>query len=195
MTDIPPPPPSNPNPGGDQPGGGMQPTYGAPQAGYGQTQMPGYQGMNTPAPKEKPGAVATAQKLMYAGAAIAVINIIAAFLLTDQLKEQILDSNPLLTDDELNVAIAFGLVFTVIAGLVGVGLWILMAWANGRGFGWARILATIFFGISVLGLIYTMVAGVGVERLLNIASFLVGAAAIYFLWAGKGSKEYFQASR
>ena len=41
----------------------------------------------------------------------------------------------------------------VIGGLIAIGLWLWMAWANGRGRGWARVLSAVLFGINTLTLV------------------------------------------
>lgn len=141
---------------------------------------------------EKPAAIALAQKLMYTGAAIAVLSVIASFLTLGQLRDQIRDSAPNMTPDEVDAAASATLIFGTALTLIYVGLWLWMAWANGRGKKWARITGTVFFGLSTFGLLYFLAFGLGVAKIMEAISYLVGAATVYLLWAGKGSKEYFE---
>lgn len=150
--------------------------------------MPGY---TPPAEVEKPASVALAQKLMYAGAVLVVINLIASFLTIGQLRDQIADT-PNMNPDDINIAATVTLIFGTFIGVIYIGLWLLMAWANGKGKNWARITASVFFGISILGLLYILATGLPIAKVIEVISFLVGAATIYLLWAGKGAKEYFQ---
>jgi hypothetical protein len=78
-------------------------------------------------------------------------------------------------------------------GLVVIALWLWMAWANGRGRNWARILSTVLFGLATLQLRGTFTqpvshAGSGATVLyygvavLFVAAWLAGAAAVWLLW-------------
>ena len=76
-----------------------------------------------------------------------------------------------------------------------IGLWLWMAWANGRGRSWARIVAAVFFGINTLDLIvsFARVHAVG-SLIVSILVWLVGLGAIVFLFS-KESGAYFAAQR
>ena len=41
----------------------------------------------------------------------------------------------------------------IIFGLIGIGLWLWMAYANKAGKNWARITATAFFGLDTLSVL------------------------------------------
>ena len=70
-----------------------------------------------------------------------------------------------------------------------------MARANGRGRGWARIVAAVFFAINTLDLIasFARVHAVG-TLIVGILVWLVGLGAIVFLFS-KESSAYFAAQR
>lgn len=199
----PPPPPNNPQqPGGQSPfyGGTPQPpAHGAPAPWtYEQTQQPAYGGppaYYAPAPVAKPQAVKTAQILMYVGAAAAIFNIVIVLIFRDQLTEQIRNSSGAeFSDSELNALVNVGIAAGIFGGLVGVGLWLLMAWANGKGYQWARITASVFFAINVFSTLYALVTpGLAISKIVGVAVLVFGGIIIYLLWRGKGSNEYFKA--
>jgi hypothetical protein len=91
----------------------------------------------------------------------------------------------------------------VVVGLIGVGLWLWMAFANRAGKNWARITATVFFGISTLSVLSglavrasdsTMSVGSSsttVGTILNILMWVVGLITIILLY-NKRSNTYFK---
>lgn len=88
-----------------------------------------------------------------------------------------------------------GLVFTVGLGLIGVLLWVLMAWLNGKGKGWARIVATVLFVLFVLSFLASFAQATATMTLVvNVLVLIAGAAATFFLWQ-KDSTAWFQAHK
>ena len=96
-------------------------------------------------------------------------------------------------------------------GVVNVGLWVWMAMANRAGHHWARVTATVFFGISTFGVILslallpvyhrmqqnlnqdsiTVPANSAVSVGLSVVSFLVGLYATVMMWH-KSAKPFYQ---
>ena len=144
---------------------------------------------------EPPAPVLTAVKLMYAGAAVSAISLIVTLLTIGSLKTAIHNRSPNLTQTQLHTAEVVGVTFAVILGLLGIGLWIWMASANKAGKNWARITATVFFGLNTLGLLASFVqAETLLGRLITLVIWLIGLGAILMLWR-KESSEYFAAPR
>jgi hypothetical protein len=88
-----------------------------------------------------------------------------------------------------------------VASLIGAGLWIWMARANKRGRPWARITATVFFGILTAGelslLIEFLASGsslaalyLGVDVSLFFVYWLVALSAVVLLWRRSASDYY-----
>src|SRR5262245_59470028 len=102
---------------------------------------------------EPPQPVLTAVKLMYAGAGISAISFIVGLTTLGSLKQAIRTADLSLTTSQINTAVTFALVVAGFFGLLGIGLWLWMAWANRSGKKWARIVATVLFGIDTLGLL------------------------------------------
>ncbi len=83
---------------------------------------------------------------------------------------------------------------SVVIGLLAVGLWIWMARANGAGQSWARVVATVLFGISTLALLATFARPHSAYDLLTgMLVWLVGLAAVTLLWQ-KATSAYLQAA-
>jgi hypothetical protein len=102
---------------------------------------------------QPPRSVLNAVKLMYVGAALSALILIITLVTIGGLKTAILARHPDYTSAQLHDAEVAGIATAVIGGLIPIGLWLWMAWANGRGRGWARVLSAVFFGISTLELI------------------------------------------
>ena len=144
---------------------------------------------------EPPAPVLTAVKLMYAGAAVSAISLIATLLTIGSLKTAIHNRSPKLTQTQLHTAEVALVVVSVIIGLVAVGLWIWMASANKAGKNWARITATVFFGINTVSVLSLFSQpGTLLGRLISLVIWLIGLGAVLMLWR-KESSAYFTASR
>ena len=95
-----------------------------------------------------------AVQLMYVGAALSIVGIILAWTTKSQLTDQIAAAGPTLTPDQVDAAVTVSLATATVIGLIGVGLWLWMAWANGAGKSWARVVATVLGGLNVLSTVY-----------------------------------------
>jgi hypothetical protein len=77
-----------------------------------------------------------------------------------------------------------------IGGLIAGGLWLWMAWANKHGRSWARILATVFFGVLTLYAAAGLVALPAAAKIVIIIEWAAGLAAVIFLWQRQSSDYY-----
>jgi len=145
------------------------------------------------APPGPPQPVRTAVLLMYAGAALSAIEIIIGLVTISSLKNAIRSRYPGYTSSQLHTAEVVGVTTVVVIGLIGVGLWLWMAWANGAGKSWARIVASVFFGLNTIDLL-TLVARPHATfgLALAILVWLIGLGAILLLWQ-RESSAYYQA--
>ena len=137
----------------------------------------------TPEPVQQPRSVRTAVRLMILAAGLEVIALILALLTRSALKTAILRRHPHYTATQLHNAQNAQTVVLVVGALIAVALWLWMAWANGRGHNWARILSAVFFGISTLGLVLSFAAGRGVgDIIVGVILWLIGLAVIVLLF-------------
>lgn len=143
----------------------------------------------------QPPSVVNAVRLMYAGAALSAIGLVFDFIGLSSVKKTLEQQHPDMTTAQIHSIETVTVAVVVIVGLLGIGLWIWMAITNGKGKSWARIVASVLFGLSTLDLLISL-AGVGVRSgfILGILVWLVGLGAIILLWR-KDSSAYFQPGR
>ena len=160
-----------------------------------------YQPYPTPGPAQEPEqiqpprSVLNAVKLMYAGAALEVLAVIIAVVTIGSLKSAILARHPAYTAASLHTAEVARTVPLVIGGLIAIGLWLWMAWANGKGRSWARVVSAVFFGINTLDLLISLLMVHAVATLIiGVVIWLVGLGAIALLFGKESGSFYKQQS-
>lgn len=176
-----------PPPGGDQPGFEPAPQY-APHGGAAQPVM-----------TSAPTSIVRAKYAMWAGAVLQVVTILTAVVGMDDMRAQVTDAldeqGAPYTESTVDAAVTLGIGFSVFLGIVGAILWVLMAWLNGKGKGWARITATVLFALFVISFLFSLAqATTAVTLIVNVLVLIVGAAATFFLWQ-KDSTAWFQAHK
>jgi hypothetical protein len=156
-----------------------------------------YQPYPTPGPAQEPEqirpprSVLKAVKLMYAGAALEVIAVIIAVVTIGSLKSAILARHPAYTAAQMHSAEVARTVPLVIGGLIAIGLWLWMAWANGKGRSWARIVSAVFFGINTLDLLISLLQVHAVATLIiGVVIWLVGLGAIVLIFSKESGAFY-----
>jgi len=146
---------------------------------------------------QAPQSVQNAVKLMYAGAALSLVGLIVGLASIGSLKSAILtaarNAHKTLTASQLHTAEIAGVAFIIVIGLIGVGLWLLMARMNGAGKSWARIVASVLFALNTISTLSSIArpAAVG-TRIFGLVGWLVGLGAIILLWR-RESSEFFAA--
>jgi hypothetical protein len=197
---APPPAPEGPQGQGRPPTPeGMPPTAGGmPPTAGGMPPMPG--GMpsgpgEAPVPPARPAAITQAVMLMRVGAVLSVVSGFLALFMRDSIRdlinEQVSKQGTSLSAGDVDLLINVALVSAVVTGLLGAALWIWMAWANGRGAPWARIVATVLFAFSLLSALGSLVQTTpSASRLLSLAEVLLGAYIIALLYRRESSEFY-----
>jgi hypothetical protein len=152
------------------------------------------------------GHVRIAVRLMYLGAAASLIKVIvdlatASTTRSDELTALnigVKKSGVSATASQLNSGITNTLVLAFALGLIGVGLWILVARASRHGKDWARATGSVLFGLYTLALLIGP-PDVGIRgpetaaaRILAGIIWLIGLAAVVFLWQ-RDSSAFFKA--
>jgi hypothetical protein len=143
----------------------------------------------------QPRSVRTAVRLMYAGAGLDAVGVILGLLTIGSLRSAIVKRFPSYTATQIHGAEVIGIVTTVAIGLIAIGLWVWMAWANGRGKSWARIVSAVLFGINTLDLLLSLGrVHVGGAAVLGIVVWLVGLGAIILIFNKESAPFYRQQS-
>ena len=138
-----------------------------------------------------PPSLRNAVRLMYAGAALEVISLIVALLTISSLKAAILKADPTYTASQLHSAEVVTTVSVVVGAVITIGLWLWMAWANGRGRRWARIVSAVFFGINTLDLAVSFArVHATATVIVAVLIWLVGLAAIVLMFRKESSSFY-----
>jgi hypothetical protein len=140
-------------------------------------------------PLAPPPSVVNAVRVMYAGAAVSVISVIAGVLTSG--KSEIHAARPDLTPAQVSAYAEFDLVSVIIVGLVGVGLWIWLARMCRDGRGVVRVAGTVLFGVdTVLQVIGFTQPAAFAARIPGLLVWLVGLAAVLLLWR-RDATDYF----
>jgi hypothetical protein len=138
-----------------------------------------------------PPSVVMAVRLMYAGAVVSAISLIVGLATVGSLRDSLHKAQPKLTPTQLHDLQTVVVVGSVFIGLISIGLWVWMALMNKAGKPWARIVATVLFGLDTLFLLLGVArAGAEAGTLVSILTWLIGLGAIIYLWR-KDSSAYF----
>lgn len=144
---------------------------------------------------EAPPSVLKAVKLMYAGAAVSTVSLIVSVILPlsniAASKAALVKDHPNLTVSQVNQAFNLGIAVAILSGAVGAVLWLWMARANGQGKNWARITSSVFFALATVSLFSVLNAPSALGVVFAVALWVVGLAAIIFLWR-RESSEFFK---
>jgi hypothetical protein len=130
-----------------------------------------------------PASVLNAVKLMYAGAAISTVSLVISLADIHGTKSAIEKARPDLTTAQINQLNTFIISLAVVSGVLGIALWLWMAWANKEGRNWARILSTVLFGLATLDMVGVFSQPKTIYGLIfPVLTWLVGLGAVILLW-------------
>jgi hypothetical protein len=191
--------PSDPN----EPFGAGQPAYPGPQqpaAPYGSYPTgPGGQPPQRPGAPEQPPSISLAVKLMLTGAVLSVISLVYSFAtlgsLKDDIRTELAKNDTNVSQSTIDAAYAVTITIAVVFGLIGALLWVWMAWKNGQGRSWARVVATVLGVLNIVGLLFT-IAGSNAETLsviLSVISSVLAVVILVLLWK-KESTDFYNAT-
>jgi hypothetical protein len=140
-----------------------------------------------------PPSVVMAVRMMYAGAVVSAVSLVVGLATVGSLRTALHKSDPSLTPAQLHNLQTVVIVGSVAIGLISIGLWVWMAVMNKAGKSWARIVATVLFGLNTLLLLLGVArAGAAAGTLVSILTWLIGLGAVIYLWR-KDASEYFTA--
>jgi hypothetical protein len=150
-----------------------------------------------PEPKrpELPASMQSAIRLMYAGAVLSAVILLAALLTIGAVRTAIHHGYPAYSASRVHSAARVFVTGDVVLQIITVGLWLWMAAANKAGNGWARVIASVLFGLNTLFLLLSFArphASIG--AVLDLLVWLVGLGATIMLWRSESSA-YFAATR
>ena len=158
-----------------------------PTGGGSNMQYPAGGNSNLAERPPQPQSLRIAVILMYAGAALTAVGLIIILAFVHRFRSAIATSvrnarttRPY-TAAQIHAAQTGGVIAVVVVLLIIIGLWVWMAWANGRGRGWARIVASVLDGLYTLYFLVSL-RRLGGPSVLLALIWLAGSAAVIFLW-------------
>ena len=179
-----------------------QPQYPKYPGEGGDTFSAGQPSAQHPAPgesqPERPQSIRTAVRLMQVGAGLSALGTIVSLATIGSLKESIedamRDSDPTVSQSTVDAAYSVAIVAGVIGGILAVLLWLWMAWKNGQGRSWARVVATVFGGLNLLSTVFTISSpqADGFTVSISLINLVLAGAILWFLWR-KESSDYYSA--
>jgi hypothetical protein len=139
-----------------------------------------------------PPSVVMAVRLMYAGAVVSAVSLVVGLATIGSLRNSLHTANPKLTTVQLHDLQTAVVIGSVAIGLISIGLWVWLALANKAGRSWARIVASVLFGLDTLFLLLGVAReGAAGSTLVSILTWLIGGGAVIYLWR-KDASEYFK---
>jgi hypothetical protein len=141
-----------------------------------------------PSLPRSPRTVWAAVRLMYAGAAVTALSLVASIIALPFVHGQRAAGLRLLGRSQpLPVAITVG----IMGGFALIALWVWMARANGQGRNWARIVSTLLVGLATLQLFSAKDVA---QLVFALVTWLVGLVAVSLLWR-PASNSFFKPHR
>jgi serine/threonine kinase PknH len=207
-----PPPPRWPysGPGGAQAGPGAQAMPGSQAVGVQYPEPRGYmpgngvpvaQPASYPQPYrtgspgtavQLPASMVTAVRLMYAGAAYAVIWAIGVIAVSVSIAKHYS-----LADESTNHRLAGAVTLAILLCAADIALWLGIARACRRGSSGARVAGTVLFSVHTVGVLVVATSsqvGLGPAKVLTLIGWLIGLGAVMALWQPPSSA-FFTAQR
>jgi hypothetical protein len=143
-------------------------------------------------PSAPPSSVIAAVKLMYVGAGLSLLGMLYGLTTRVHTRERLAADDPDQTDSELALAVDVNTGIGVTIGLIAFGMWLWMAQTNLSGLRWARIVATVLFGLNVIVTLYGMTQTTGFGIVVSIISICLAGAILGLLYRQE-STAYFVA--
>jgi hypothetical protein len=142
-----------------------------------------------------PRSVQIAVWLMYAGAALAALDLIATLATSGSVRAELHRVNPSWTAAQLTSGVHSFISSIVVSWAITIAVWLIMARTNSAGRAWARNVAAVLSALSTLSFIlYLHEPGSLLGKLLLVPMWLVGVAAAALLWR-RDSTAYIRAGK
>lgn len=143
----------------------------------------------------QPPSIVSAVKLMWVGAALSLLTLVYTVVTIgsarDEIRESAAQSDPSISPEALDAAVAVGIGLAIVVSLIGVGLWVWMAKANGSGRSWARIVATVLGGLNVVFSLFSLASGgAAFTLILTLINVVLAAVILFLLWRKESSDFY-----
>jgi hypothetical protein len=178
-----------------QAGSASYPSYPAEPVQAGSASHP-----SRPGGVAQPSSVRLAVRLMWAGAALTVLSLVVTLASLGTAKEDIEErlrrDDPSVSQSTIDAAFAIGVGSALVVSVIGVGTWLWMAWKNGQGRSWARVVATVLAGFNVLFAPLVFVQDTpSVSRVFSIVNVVLAIVILVLIWRKDATEFYADRSR
>jgi hypothetical protein len=131
---------------------------------------------------------------MYVGAALSVLGLVLTLTQRDAMADAARNAAPSGSTIDVDALVSITMAVAVVSALIGTGLWIWMAIMNGKGRSWARVLSTVFGGLSILSFLASLAqsARTPVTLIQGLVSVALAVTILVLLWK-KESTAYYRA--
>jgi uncharacterized membrane protein len=148
-------------------------------------------GAKAPQPSDPvPPPVQMAIRLMWIGAALSAVSAVIGAATVSNLRDTILKVHPGYSAAQVSSAERGQAFLYIFVGVISVGLWLWMSFVTRSGKSWARIVATVLFGLNTLYTALTLaITAVGLVVVLLL--WVAGLAATILLWR-RPATEFFR---
>jgi hypothetical protein len=130
--------------------------------------------------------------LMYAGAALSAAGALLTLVSASHIRTVIAGRFPRDTPLQVHDILMETMIIFIAPQVIAVALWAWMAWANGRGRNWARIVSAVLFGLWTL---YTLLVLTRPRAVYAVAAmgviWLIGLAAIVLIFTRDSADYYY----
>jgi hypothetical protein len=139
-------------------------------------------------------AVFSAVRLMYLGAVVELATLITVLATLGNLRAAIHQHHPNFDSAKWHLEIQVNIVPLEIGAAIGIAVWVWLAWANGRGHRWARVVFASFVALNVLsllrGLAQHSATYAPADLLAGSILCIVAAAALVLIWSPQSRSHY-----
>lgn len=139
-----------------------------------------------------PRPVLNAVRLMCLGAALELAVLVTVLVTFGSVRSAVVQD---FTAEQWHTALLTQIVPVAAGAPIVAGLWLWLAWANGRGYDWARFAFMALFALLTTGLLIGLGDGVGLyapaDLIATTVPWLVGLAAMVLIFS-KTANPYFQ---
>jgi Ca2+/Na+ antiporter len=144
---------------------------------------------------EQPPTVRAAIMLMYGGAVLSATAVVLTLAAVSHIHAVIAARFARDTPLQVHGIEMETLMVFIVPQAIAVALWLWMAWANGRGLNWARVVSAALFGLWTLYTLLGLTRAQGVYGLVAMGIIWVtGLAATVLIFIGESGEYYQQGS-
>jgi hypothetical protein len=140
-----------------------------------------------------PRPVRNAVRLMCAGAVLTLAVLVAVLVTLGSLRSDFIQN---FTAAQWHTVMLTQIIPVLASAPIGAGVWLWLAWANGRGYDWARPAFMALFGLVTIGLLLGVGEGTALYAPADLIAatvlWLVGLAAIVLIFSQTASPYYQQ---